>query len=145
VWFLNDASEGVTRGNEELLCLCSSRRPATCRVAAEAWIIELPQDADVRKLTGQAAKQSARVWQTTLTAETAVEALLLPEAAQASLLEMLPQVLTLPLQRLSQTCFALIILMQQKHIDLVALQAEVDVWAALAARQACIDKQLARL
>ena len=86
------ARKTATQDVNELPCLCSWRRPAFRKVTAEAWIIELPRDADAEKVTGQAPEHTSRVWQTTLTADTAVDALLLPATALPRLLEEFPQV-----------------------------------------------------
>ena len=67
----------------------SGRRADAVRLSAEAWVCELPRDVDKQAALPQAADS---VWQTTLTAESSVIALLLPMAALPSLLAEHPQV-----------------------------------------------------
>ena len=57
--------------------------------AAEAWVVELPHDHAEWPALPSAAD---RVWQTTLTAERGVTALLLPMTALPDLVSMHPQV-----------------------------------------------------
>ena len=68
---------------------CSGRRLDAVRIQAEAWIFELPPEVNCQAALPQTADG---VWQTTLTAESVVNALLLPLAALPTLLTSYPQV-----------------------------------------------------
>ncbi len=70
---------------------CSGHGAAAVSVAAEAWVVELPRDSEEQPALPPAAD---RVWQTTLTAECGLTALMLPMAALPSLLALHPQVCT---------------------------------------------------
>ena len=105
-------------------------------IAAEAWVVELPRDAEERPALPSAAD---RVWRTTLTAERGVTAVLLPMAALPSLLALHPQVTYMSADTTNPVFDPKIWHCTEPALRL-GRQAEVDFWAALAARQACLDR-----